>query len=41
MVKTLRGGSGIFEVGWNTTGDKVAACFFNKVVQVIDWDLRK
>jgi len=41
VVKTLRGGSGIFEVGWNTTGDKVAACFFNKVVQVIDWDLRK
>ena len=41
LVKTLKGGSGIFEVAWNSTGDKVSACFFNKVVQVIDFDLRK
>jgi hypothetical protein len=31
----------LLQVAWNSTGDKVAACFFNKVVQVIDFDLRK
>lgn len=37
LIKTHRGNSGIFEVAWNAAGDKVAACFFSKVVSVVDF----
>ena len=36
LVKTFRGGGGIFEVAWNATGDKVAACFSDNTVAVVD-----
>eukprot|EP01102_Stenamoeba_stenopodia_P009779 TRINITY_DN289_c0_g2_i8.p1 TRINITY_DN289_c0_g2~~TRINITY_DN289_c0_g2_i8.p1 ORF type:complete len:476 (+),score=45.89 TRINITY_DN289_c0_g2_i8:339-1766(+) len=36
LVKTYRGSGGIFEVCWNNTGDKVAACFSNNTVCVVD-----
>ena len=36
LVKTFRGGGGIFEVAWNAVGDKVAACFSDNTVAVID-----
>jgi transducin (beta)-like 1 len=36
LLKSFRGSGGIFEVCWNSTGDKVAACFSNNVVSVID-----
>ncbi|XP_048493674.1 WD40 repeat-containing protein HOS15 isoform X2 [Beta vulgaris subsp. vulgaris] len=32
IIKTYTGHGGIFEVCWNTEGDKVAACFANNVV---------
>lgn len=31
LVKTYNGGGSIFEVCWNATGDKVAACFSNSI----------
>mmetsp|Transcript_13257 Transcript_13257/g.22832 ORF Transcript_13257/g.22832 Transcript_13257/m.22832 type:complete len:513 (+) Transcript_13257:98-1636(+) len=37
LVKTYRGSGGIFEVCWNSTGDKVAACFSNNTVAVLDF----
>jgi len=37
LVKTYRGNGGIFEVCWNNKGDKVAACFSNNTVSVIDF----
>ncbi|GAA0139991.1 hypothetical protein LIER_01422 [Lithospermum erythrorhizon] len=37
IVKTYNGYGGIFEVGWNKDGDKLAACFVNKVVTVLDF----
>jgi len=37
LVKTYRGSGGIFEVCWNHKGDKVAACFSNNTVCVIDF----
>eukprot|EP00898_Chlorokybus_atmophyticus_P004576 jgi/Chlat1/5119/Chrsp33S05027 len=37
LVRTYRGSGGIFEVCWNKTGDKVAACFSNNTVCVIDF----
>jgi transducin (beta)-like 1 len=37
LVKTYRGAGGIFEVSWNYKGDKVAACFSNNTVCVIDF----
>jgi len=37
LVKTFRGSGGIFEVCWNNRGDKVAACFSNNTVCVIDF----
>jgi len=36
LVKTYRGGGGIFEVCWNNLGNKVAACFSNNTVCVVD-----
>jgi len=36
LIKTYRGHGGIFEVCWNAEGTKVAACFSNNTVAVID-----
>ena len=37
LVKTYRGGGGIFEVCWNAAGDKLAACFSDNTVVVLDY----
>ncbi|KAL8494523.1 hypothetical protein ACS0TY_025364 [Phlomoides rotata] len=37
IVKTFTGHGGIFEVCWNKEGDKIAACFSNNVVCVLDF----
>lgn len=36
LLKKYRGHGGIFEVTWNPAGDKVAACFSNNTVAVLD-----
>jgi len=36
LIRTYKGTGGIFEVCWNNTGDKVAACFSNNTVCVVD-----
>jgi len=38
-VKTYKGSGGIFEVCWNSRGDKVAACFSNSTVCVVDFKM--
>eukprot|EP01119_Soliformovum_irregulare_P005179 TRINITY_DN1665_c0_g4_i2.p1 TRINITY_DN1665_c0_g4~~TRINITY_DN1665_c0_g4_i2.p1 ORF type:complete len:474 (-),score=80.30 TRINITY_DN1665_c0_g4_i2:65-1486(-) len=37
LVKTYKGNGGIFEVCWNPTGDKVAACFSTNAVCIVDF----
>ncbi|XP_054819845.1 WD40 repeat-containing protein HOS15-like isoform X2 [Prosopis cineraria] len=37
IVKTYTGNGGIFEVSWDRDGDKVAACFSNNIVCVMDF----
>jgi len=37
LVRTFKGKGGIFEVGWNADGDKIAACYSNHTVCVIDF----
>lgn len=37
LVRTYKGNGGIFEVCWNKDGNKVAACFSNNTVSVIDF----
>ncbi|KYQ89394.1 hypothetical protein DLAC_10055 [Tieghemostelium lacteum] len=37
LIRTYRGTGGIFEVCWNSVGDKVAACFSDSTVAVIDF----
>ncbi|XP_059631093.1 WD40 repeat-containing protein HOS15-like isoform X2 [Cornus florida] len=37
IVKTYTGKGGIFEVCWNKEGDKIAACFSDNVVCVLDF----
>ncbi|KAF7809879.1 WD40 repeat-containing protein HOS15-like [Senna tora] len=37
IVKTYTGNGGIFEVCWNKDGDKIAACFANNTVCVLDF----
>lgn len=37
IVKTYTGSGGIFEVCWNKEGEKIAACFANNVVCVLDF----
>ncbi|KAJ6847092.1 WD40 repeat-containing protein HOS15 [Iris pallida] len=37
LLKTYSGGGGIFEVCWNRDGDKIAACFSNNTVSVMDF----
>ncbi|XP_028947986.1 WD40 repeat-containing protein HOS15 isoform X3 [Malus domestica] len=37
IVKTYTGSGGIFEVCWNKEGDKLAACFANNTVCVLDF----
>ncbi|KAK9831105.1 hypothetical protein WJX74_003493 [Apatococcus lobatus] len=36
LVRTFKGAGGIFEVCWNREGTRVAACFSNKTIAVID-----
>lgn len=36
LLKKYRGHGGIFEVTWNPAGDKLAACFSNNTVAVLD-----
>ncbi|GAX74780.1 hypothetical protein CEUSTIGMA_g2227.t1 [Chlamydomonas eustigma] len=36
LVKTYAGEAGIYEVCWNRDGDKVAACFADKTISVVD-----
>lgn len=36
LVKTYTGSGGIFEVCWNSSGSKVAACFSNNTLCVLD-----
>lgn len=37
IVKTYTGNGGIFEVCWNKEGDKIASCFANDTVSVLDF----
>ncbi|CAM0905698.1 unnamed protein product [Alopecurus aequalis] len=37
ILKTFRGSGGIFEVCWNKEGSKIAACFSNNTVCVMDF----
>ena len=37
IVKTYAGNGGIFEISWSKDGDKVAACFSNNIVCVLDF----
>ncbi|KAK7352454.1 hypothetical protein VNO80_17876 [Phaseolus coccineus] len=37
IVKTYTGKGGIFEVNWSKDGDKVAACFSNNIVCVLEF----
>eukprot|EP01105_Mastigella_eilhardi_P005220 TRINITY_DN16980_c0_g1_i1.p1 TRINITY_DN16980_c0_g1~~TRINITY_DN16980_c0_g1_i1.p1 ORF type:complete len:556 (-),score=157.25 TRINITY_DN16980_c0_g1_i1:47-1714(-) len=41
LVRTYKGAGGIFEVCWNSTGDKIAACYSNNQVAVIDVRMQK
>jgi transducin (beta)-like 1 len=36
VIKNYTGSGGIFEVSWNSQGDKLAACFSNNTVVVLD-----
>ncbi|MEW5299752.1 MAG: hypothetical protein WDW36_002733 [Sanguina aurantia] len=36
LVKTFKGEAGIYEVCWNREGNRVAACFANRTVCVVD-----
>lgn len=36
LIKTFKGDAGIYEVCWNKEGDRVAACFANHTVCVVD-----
>jgi len=37
LVKTYKGSGGIFEVCWNSAAEKVAACFADNTVAIIDF----
>lgn len=41
LVRTYQGKGGIFEVCWNQSGDKVAACCVNETVCVVDFNTGK
>eukprot|EP00824_Muranothrix_gubernata_P004101 TRINITY_DN15272_c0_g1_i1.p1 TRINITY_DN15272_c0_g1~~TRINITY_DN15272_c0_g1_i1.p1 ORF type:complete len:528 (-),score=79.09 TRINITY_DN15272_c0_g1_i1:606-2189(-) len=41
LIKTYRGGGGIFEVCWNPAGNKVGACFSNNTVAVVDFRVQQ
>lgn len=36
LVRQYRGGGGIFEVCWNARGDKIAACFADNTISILD-----
>ena len=38
LMRTYKGEGGIFEVCWNKDGSKIAACFSNNRVSVIDFN---
>lgn len=40
ILKTYRGTGGIFEVCWNKEGSKIAACFSNNTVCVMDFRMQ-
>ncbi|KAM9956367.1 hypothetical protein ACTFIR_003080 [Dictyostelium discoideum] len=37
LVKSYKGSGGIFEVCWNSSGDKISACYSNSTVCVLDF----
>jgi len=37
LVRSYKGGGGIFEVSWNREGDRLAACLTNNSVCVLDF----
>ena len=37
LEKTYRGEGGVFEVCWNQEGTKIAACFSNNTIAVLDF----
>ncbi|XP_058778025.1 WD40 repeat-containing protein HOS15-like [Vicia villosa] len=37
IIKTYNGNGGVFEVCWNKEGDKIAACFANNTVCILDF----
>ena len=37
LVRTHDGGGGIFEVCWNKDGSKLAACYSDNTVSVLDF----
>ncbi|XP_050906823.1 WD40 repeat-containing protein HOS15 [Lathyrus oleraceus] len=37
IIKTYNGNGGVFEVCWNKDGDKIAACFANNTVCILDF----
>lgn len=37
LVKTYKGTGGIFEVSWNKDGNRLAACFANSTIAIIDF----
>lgn len=39
LVKSFRGEAGIYEVCWDKGGDRVAACFANRTICVLDMRL--
>ena len=38
LEKTYRGDGGVFEVCWNQEGSKIAACFSNNTIAVLDFE---
>lgn len=39
LLRRYKGGGGVFEVCWNAAGDRVAACFADKTVAVLDFKM--
>ena len=38
-IKTFKGSGGIFDMSWNSAGDKLAAAFSNNTVIVVDFKM--
>ena len=41
LIRRYRGEGEVFEVSWDSTGRRVAACFSNSKLAVLDFDMRK